>query len=114
MRAQLEEARQMLMDRKRSLARRLPDELARAREALQPQPAWEDAASGREEVSVLATLTESEQREIGEIDAALARIDAGHYGSCEVCGATIGRGRLRALPETRLCLDCSAQLRSRR
>ena len=45
--------------------------------------------------------------EIGEIDAALARIADGTYGTCETCGGAIGRDRLRALPEVRRCIACS-------
>jgi RNA polymerase-binding transcription factor DksA len=47
------------------------------------------------------------ERELAEIDAALARIDAGSYGSCERCGGAIGRSRLRALPEIRFCASCA-------
>jgi DnaK suppressor protein len=46
--------------------------------------------------------------ELSEIDAALARIADGTYGSCEQCGGAIGRDRLRALPEVRRCLACSS------
>ncbi len=45
--------------------------------------------------------------ELGEIDAALARIAQGTFGICELCGGAIGRDRLRALPEVRRCLRCS-------
>jgi DnaK suppressor protein len=45
--------------------------------------------------------------EISEIDAALERIAAGTYGTCEICGHAIGRDRLRALPEVRRCVTCS-------
>jgi RNA polymerase-binding transcription factor DksA len=45
--------------------------------------------------------------EISEIDAALGRIAAGTYGTCEICGHAIGRDRLRALPEVRRCVTCS-------
>jgi DnaK suppressor protein len=48
------------------------------------------------------------QRELVEIDAALARIADGTYGTCEVCGGAIGRDRLRALPEVRRCVTCSS------
>lgn len=40
-----------------------------------------------------------------EIDAALQRIEAGTYGTCEVCGKPIGPERLAALPWARLCID---------
>jgi DnaK suppressor protein len=48
-----------------------------------------------------------ETLELAEVDAALARIDAGSYGVCEGCGHSVGRSRLIALPETRLCIGCS-------
>jgi DnaK suppressor protein len=53
------------------------------------------------------TLEESNERVLGEIDAALARIEAGTYGRCEVCGKEIGEERLEAIPYTRLCIEHS-------
>jgi len=47
------------------------------------------------------------QSELDEIDAALARIARGTYGTCEECGGAIGRDRLRALPEVRRCEGCT-------
>jgi len=40
-----------------------------------------------------------------EIDAALARIDAGTYGLCAACGGPIGEERLEAVPYATLCID---------
>ena len=54
-----------------------------------------------------ATAGTDTARELSEIDAALARIADGTYGSCEVCGGAIGRDRLRALPEVRRCVTCT-------
>ena len=45
----------------------------------------------------------------GEIEDALARIEAGQYGRCESCDGPIGRSRLVALPEARRCLGCDSQ-----
>jgi sigma-B regulation protein RsbU (phosphoserine phosphatase) len=42
---------------------------------------------------------------LGEIDAALARIDNGSYGICEVCHDTIEADRLADNPLVRFCLD---------
>ncbi len=53
------------------------------------------------------------RRELVEIDAALARIADGTYGTCEACGGAIGRDRLRALPEVRRCVTCSGWRRVR-
>ncbi len=40
------------------------------------------------------------------VDDALRRVAAGTYGTCEGCGGRIPLARLRALPETTLCVDC--------
>jgi RNA polymerase-binding protein DksA len=51
------------------------------------------------------TLEENSEQLLSEIDAALARIDAGTYGLCERCGRPIDADRLEALPWATLCLD---------
>ncbi|HUK14112.1 MAG TPA: SpoIIE family protein phosphatase [Thermoanaerobaculaceae bacterium] len=45
------------------------------------------------------------QRLLGEVDAALARVDAGSYGLCEFCHDPIESERLLADPLLRFCLD---------
>lgn len=37
--------------------------------------------------------------------AALARIEKGKYGKCEVCGAEIGEARLTAYPAATTCVE---------
>ena len=54
-------------------------------------------------------LARAARRRIGEIEAALARLDTGSYGICEACGQPIGSARLEALPETGLCVSCKAE-----
>ncbi|TFV52140.1 TraR/DksA C4-type zinc finger protein [Blastococcus sp. TF02A_35] len=48
------------------------------------------------------------QRMVEEIDAALARIDAGTYGRCTGCGAAIPEERLELRPFARTCVACTA------
>jgi len=50
-------------------------------------------------------LGEGVQQTIGEIDAALGRIEDGTYGHCEICGKPIGAERLKAIPWARLCIE---------
>ena len=45
-------------------------------------------------------------REAKELEAALARIDAGTYGYCAQCGVEIDFERLRAYPAARRCTPC--------
>jgi RNA polymerase-binding transcription factor DksA len=52
----------------------------------------------------------SELREsLDEVDAALLRVEAGTYGTCEVCGKPIGAARLEAMPATRFCIEHAAK-----
>ncbi|MDQ6724800.1 MAG: TraR/DksA C4-type zinc finger protein [Actinomycetota bacterium] len=46
------------------------------------------------------------QARVGEIDAALGRVDNGTYGTCEVCQQQIPHARLEAVPEATLCVGC--------
>jgi RNA polymerase-binding transcription factor DksA len=60
------------------------------------------------EASALGTAEGRElQREIREVEDALGRLDAGVFGTCEVCAAPIGGQRLRAIPEARRCSACA-------
>ncbi|MBN0038884.1 TraR/DksA C4-type zinc finger protein [Cellulosimicrobium cellulans] len=44
---------------------------------------------------------------VEEVDAALARLDAGTYGVCEACAQPIAAGRLEARPTARTCVTCA-------
>ena len=44
-------------------------------------------------------------RLVAEVDAALARLDSGTFGICEVCGGTMDTERLVADPLARVCLE---------
>ena len=46
---------------------------------------------------------------LAEVDAALAKIDSGSYGSCEQCGREIAPARLEAKPAARYCIDCASK-----
>ena len=43
---------------------------------------------------------------LDKVRSALRRLDAGTYGTCERCGRSIDKARLRALPYSVLCIDC--------
>ena len=51
-------------------------------------------------------LNEQHSLELRSIVEALQRMDAGHYGVCQDCGASIGIERLEAYPMARRCIDC--------
>ena len=46
---------------------------------------------------------------MADVDRALAKLDEGSYGACDVCGGPIGEGRLEALPWATLCVEDAAR-----
>src|SRR5271168_3639668 len=44
-------------------------------------------------------------RLVAQVDAALARLENGTFGVCELCGGTVEPARMIADPLTRICLD---------
>jgi RNA polymerase-binding transcription factor DksA len=49
------------------------------------------------------------RRKLADIEEALGRLAAGHYGRCEQCGSPIGSTLLASVPEARYCSGCTAQ-----
>ena len=43
--------------------------------------------------------------QLDAVEAALAKLDDGTYGKCEVCGNPIPEARLEAMPASRFCID---------
>jgi RNA polymerase-binding protein DksA len=56
------------------------------------------------------TLEENAETVLRAVDEAIARIDAGSYGRCRVCGREIPEERLEARPWTDLCIDDQRKL----
>lgn len=51
-------------------------------------------------------MTYTARELLAQTERALARIEAGTYGSCESCGEAIGKARLQAFPRATLCVTC--------
>jgi RNA polymerase-binding transcription factor len=45
-------------------------------------------------------------------ERAIAKLDDGTYGICDACGEAIAPARLRAMPDSVLCIGCAAAARS--
>ena len=43
--------------------------------------------------------------QLDDVERALAKLDDGTYGSCEVCSQPIGADRLDAMPTARFCIE---------
>jgi RNA polymerase-binding transcription factor len=86
----------------------ITDEELATLERHEPGGVTEDAA--KELVTaILGRLEDRERHTIAEIDAALARLEAGTFGVCESCAQPIVLVRLRARPMARYCLGCQAR-----
>ena len=49
------------------------------------------------------------QDALSEVDQAIARLDAGTYGTCQSCGRGISPERLEAMPASRVCITCASR-----
>jgi RNA polymerase-binding transcription factor DksA len=59
----------------------------------------------------LETLLEQARRQLGDLDEATQRVQAGTYGNCESCGERIASERLAARPAARTCISCASARR---
>jgi DnaK suppressor protein len=102
------------------------DTLVRLRDALASERAIQESIAAERAATVVELTGQTDvdsilEREVAEasaaraleateeIDGALARMDAGTYGRCEVCGRPIPLARLEAIPHTRFCVIHAAQ-----
>jgi DnaK suppressor protein len=65
-----------------------------------------DVATVTFDREMASTLEENSTHVLVAIDAALARLEQGTYGSCETCGGQIAPARLEAIPWATKCIDC--------
>lgn len=106
-----EELKRALEDQRRSIHISVRSQLSRVRE----ERAGSDTVGVLDEGEVAdvdlqedieLSLVQIKQETIDRIDAALARLEAGHYGRCVECRSDISEARLRALPFAVRCVDC--------
>jgi DnaK suppressor protein len=68
-----------------------------------------DRASLESDRNFLLRIRDRERKLIVKINEALARIEDGTFGICEMCGEDISEERLKARPVTTLCIDCKTE-----
>lgn len=102
----IETIRARLLANKAELQKRVSTIYEHARNPLEQDSAEQAAQLGN--VAVVSALETEAVSQIGEIDAALRRLDLGTYGICMSCGEPIGEARLIARPAATQCLDCAA------
>jgi RNA polymerase-binding transcription factor DksA len=101
-------------DRDRALARRaslsgdFESVVAATRDANSDDEHDPEGATIAFERSQVGALVRQASEHLAEIEAALARLDAGTYGTCEVCGEQIPSERLEVRPVARTCVRCAS------
>ncbi|OGP95978.1 MAG: hypothetical protein A2V53_03120 [Deltaproteobacteria bacterium RBG_19FT_COMBO_56_10] len=69
-----------------------------------------DIASNERERELTLMLGDRDREKLSEIEDALERLKDSTYGTCEECGEPIAEPRLRALPSTRVCVECMSKM----
>ena len=110
-RNRLEEFERLVRQRRQDLVTELLEDVARARDESFAEVAGSVTDLGDEALAdLVADLDNAEisrdMRIVRELDAALARIADGSYGTCADCEGEIGPERLRAYPAAMRCIKC--------
>lgn len=93
--------RSELTDRERRVRR----DLTRASDPLVAD--FADRAIQMQNDEPLQAIEAAALDELAQIDAALERLAAGTYETCEICEEPIGATRLAVVPYARTCADCA-------
>jgi len=110
---QLQELKRALTKRREALETEAHADAAKAREDVFSQTAGPVADTGDEATADLISDVENAElsrdlQELREIDAALARMAGGAYGTCIDCGSEIELERLRRQPAAQRCFNCQS------
>jgi RNA polymerase-binding protein DksA len=71
---------------------------------------YSEQATQNENNEVMDYLGNSARTEIEMIKQAIARIDNGQYGNCQVCDEPINKERLKAMPHSTMCIKCASKM----
>lgn len=106
-RHRLEDERALTLGRLASLTDDYGSVVAASRDSNADDEHDPEGATIAFERSQIGSLVDQARLHLEEIDAALGRLDAGTYGTCERCGRAIGEARLEARPVARTCIACA-------
>jgi len=110
---QLQQLRGVLTKRREALEAETHADAAKARGDVYSQTTGPVADTGDEATADLISDVENAElsrdlQELREIDAALARMAKGSYGTCIDCGEEIGLERLHSEPAAVRCFKCQS------
>lgn len=103
---QTEHFRRVLHAWKRQLMEEVDRTVHHMQDEAANYPDPNDRASQEEEITLELRARDRERKLIKKIDEALASLDQGEYGYCDICGVEIGIRRLEARPTATQCIDC--------
>ena len=107
-RSRLATERAQALDRLADLRRDFDAMVAASRDTNADDEHDPEGATIAFERSQVEALVRQAQQHLEEIDAAVKRLEADAYGTCEVCGDPTGQERLEARPAARACIGCAA------
>jgi DnaK suppressor protein len=68
-----------------------------------------ELGSGNFDQEFTLSILRREEGALGQIEAAIERIENGSYGRCETCGVPLTKSRLDAIPYAAECVRCASQ-----
>lgn len=71
--------------------------------------AFADAAAATAERTETMGIIDNLKHQLDDVDAALARVEDGTYGTCESCGEQISAARLEFRPMSVKCVNCKSE-----
>ena len=106
----LKTARDTLLEMKKQLLKEIQQDLKQGRESSKDEGMdTYDLASEERDREINYLLSDRDRTKLHSIDQALGRIEEGTYGICESCEGEITPERLKAMPFTRLCVQCQSE-----
>lgn len=104
---------EVLRDERRRLVHQLSelgaDESGELTGAVELDDGFADAAATTAERTEILGIVEHAKVMLDDVDAAVARIERGTYGSCDDCGKEIGAARMEFRPTSKYCFDCKTK-----
>ena len=70
---------------------------------------WIDQSSQENDLHVRLALKQTDHKLFRAIEDAIHRVDQGIFGVCTDCENEIAPARLKAVPWTRVCIDCKSK-----
>jgi RNA polymerase-binding transcription factor DksA len=107
----LEAERQLALQRLAALTGDFNEVVAASRDSNADDEHDPEGATIAFERAQVAALVLQAQGHVAEVEAAIRRLEAGTYGTCERCGQVIAEARLEVRPAAGTCMRCASAVR---